>query len=146
MSLSVQQWIKEITTAAVAYVKENILPLKHLAVIDWQLLKTQSEIVSIRASSKFQAEVGKNFLLMLSSHLLLDTKDHSCSLIFTQNFESVPQTHTHEDGDRRSKLMLIHTHFPKHSLLLTLIVVNTRQFGTKLMKKIWKRPFASNVP
>ena len=82
------------------------------------------------------AEVGKKFLLMLSSHLLTDTRDYSCSLILIQNFESIPQTHTHEDGDRRSRLRLTHTHFPKNSLLLTLIVVNTRQIGKKLMKKV----------
>ena len=90
------------------------------------------------------AELGKNFLLMLSSHLLTDTRDYSCSLKLIQNFECVPQTHTHEDGDRSSRLRLTHTHFPKNSLLLTLIVVNTRQIGIKLMKKVYKQPFGLN--
>jgi len=88
-------------------------------------------------------EVGKNFLLMLNSYLLACTTAASCSLILIQNFNSNPQTQTHEDLRPSSILMLTHTHFPTYSLILMLIIVISLQIVQQVMKKLCKQSIAS---
>ena len=90
-----------------------------------------------------EAEVGKYFLLMLNSYLLAYTTAASCSLILIQNFNSNPQTQTHEDLRPSPILTLTHTHFLAYSLILPLIMVISLQIVQQVMKKLCKQSIAS---
>ena len=80
---------------------------------------------------------------MLNSYLLAYTTAASCSLILIQNFNSNPQTQTHEDLRPSPILTLTHTHFLAYSLILPLIMVISLQIVQQVMKKLCKQSIAS---